>query len=242
LDWFKNWFDSFYYHKLYRHRNTAEAQEFIDNVIGFIHPKKDSRILDLACGKGRHSIYLNKKGFDVVGVDLSQNSINEANKDSNSKLHFYAMDMRELECVKPFDFVLNLFTSFGYFQNKSENLEVLKGVHSILNKDGILVIDFLNATKVIKNLVPEESQEVDGIKFTINRMIENNTVVKRIGVLDGDKVANFQERVSMFELSDFEEMFTQTGFKLINYFGNYQLDKFDPNSSDRLILVVQKQD
>ena len=241
MDWFKNWFDSFYYHKLYRHRNTAEAQEFIDNIIQFIQPKPESRILDLACGKGRHSIYLNKKGYDVVGVDLSQNSITEANKSKNSKLHFYPMDMRKLECNQPFDFVLNLFTSFGYFQNKAENLAVLNGANSILNKEGILVIDFLNATKVIKNLVPEESQEVDGIKFTINRLIENNTVVKKIGVKDGQESFNFQERVSMFELSDFEEMFNETGFKLLNYFGNYKLDTFDPNSSDRLILVAQKQ-
>ena len=81
LDWFKNWFDSFYYHKLYAHRDSAEAQEFIDNIIEYTHPVSGSRILDLACGKGRHSVYLNKKGFDVVGVDLSQNSIEEATRD-----------------------------------------------------------------------------------------------------------------------------------------------------------------
>ena len=240
MDWFKNWFDSFYYHKLYRHRNTAEAQEFIDNILNFIHPESNSRILDLACGKGRHSIYLNKKGYDVVGVDLSQNSIDEANKNANSKLHFYPMDMRKLECSEPFDLVMNLFTSFGYFQNKSENLEVLKGVNSILNTNGILVIDFLNATKMIKNLVKEESQEVDGIQFIINRLIENNTVVKKITVRDKAETFDFQERVSMFELADFEEMFQATGFKLINHFGNYKLDEFDSSKSDRLILVAQK--
>lgn len=241
MDWFKNWFDSFYYHKLYRHRNTAEAEEFIDNILAFIKPEKESRILDLACGKGRHSIYLNKKGYNVVGVDLSQNSITEANKSANSSLHFYPMDMRKLSCDEPFDFVLNLFTSFGYFQNKSENIEVLNGVHSILNDNGILVIDFLNATKVIKNLVPEETKNIEGIKFTINRLIEDQTVVKKIGVQDNGQSFDFQERVSMFELADFKAMFEKTGFKLINHFGNYQLDKFDPNTSDRLILVVQKQ-
>ena len=241
MDWFKNWFDSFYYHKLYRHRNTAEAEEFIDNILAFIQPKQGSHILDLACGKGRHSIYLNKKGYEVVGVDLSNNSINEANKSKNDTLHFYPMDMRNLSCDKPFDFVLNLFTSFGYFQNKSENIEVLNGVHSILNENGILVIDFLNATKVIKNLVPEEVKNIDGIKFTINRLIEDQTVVKKIGVEDQEESFRFQERVSMFELSDFESMFEKTEFKLLHYFGNYKLEEFDPNSSDRLILVAQKQ-
>lgn len=240
MDWFKNWFDSFYYHKLYRHRNTAEAAEFIDNILDLVHPKPDARILDLACGKGRHSIYLNKKGFDVVGVDLSQNSINEANKSANQTLHFYPMDMRKLECDQPFDLVMNLFTSFGYFNHIPDNLAVLKGVHEILQPNGIVVIDFLNATKVIKHLVPEEAQVVDGITFTINRFIEDQTVVKAISVKDGDETFNYQERVSMFELLDFKEMFDATGFKLLHHFGNYQLDAFDASSSDRLILIAQR--
>ena len=240
MDWFKNWFDSFYYHKLYRHRNTAEAQLFIDNIIAHVQPKNHSRIMDLACGKGRHSIYLNKKGYNVVGVDLSHNSIQEANNSANETLHFYQMDMRELTCEKPFDMVMNMFTSFGYFQHKSDNVKVLNGVNSILNADGILVLDFLNASKVIQNLVPEENQEVDGITFTINRLIEDQTIVKKIHVQDGEIENDFQERVSMFELADFQEMFAQTGFELINHFGNYKLDTFDPKVSDRLILVAKK--
>ena len=240
MDWFKNWFDSFYYHKLYRHRNTAEAQEFIDNVLNYLNPKPDSRILDLACGKGRHSIYLNEKGYDVVGVDLSQNSIDEANKSANNTLHFYQMDMRALECTKPYNLVMNLFTSFGYFNSKTDNIKVLQGVHDILEPNGILVIDFLNASKVIRNLVPEEIQKVDKITFTINRFIEDQTVVKTIKVRDGNERYSFQERVSMFELADFEKMFAETGFTLKAHFGNYQLEKFDADSSDRLILVAQK--
>jgi len=240
LDWFKNWFDSFYYHKLYRHRNTAEAQEFIDNILNYIQPKPKSRILDLACGKGRHSIYLNKKGYDVVGVDLSQNSIDEANKSSNKSLHFFQMDMRELSCDEPYNVVVNLFTSFGYFTDKNDNLKVLKGLHNILEPKGVLIIDFLNASKVINNLVKEEIQKIDSVKFTINRFVEDQTIVKTIAVRDGNERYKFQERVSMFELADFEDMFAKSGFKLMAHFGNYQLNTFDPDSSDRLILIAQK--
>ena len=240
MDWFKNWFDSFYYHKLYRHRNTAEAEEFIDNILNYIDPKSGSRILDLACGKGRHSIYLNKKGYDVVGVDLSQNSIDEATKSANETLQFHQMDMRKLTCTQPFNLVMNLFTSFGYFVHKDDNVEVLKGVNSILETKGVLVIDFLNATKVINNLVPQEVQKIDKVTFTINRFIEDQTVVKTIKVRDGNERYSFQERVSMFELADFEEMFNRTGFELIAHFGNYQLGEFDADVSDRLILVAKK--
>ena len=213
---------------------------FIDNIIDFIQPQKESTILDLACGKGRHSIYLNKKGFNVTGVDLSQNSINEANKQANAQLHFHQMDMREIKPIQSFNLVMNMFTSFGYFDHKSDNLKVLNGVHSVLNPNGYLVIDFLNASKVIQNLVKEEKQEIDHITFTINRFIKDQTVVKQIHVSDNEQEFNFQERVSMFELSDFEEMFTQTGFKLVTSFGNYHLNEFNPQKSDRLILVAQK--
>lgn len=240
MDWFKNWFDSFYYHKLYRHRNTAEAQLFMDNIIEFIKPTPSSSILDLACGKGRHSIYLNKKGFNVVGVDLSENSILQANAHANDNLHFYQMDMREIKTEESFDLVLNMFTSFGYFQHTSDNIKVLTGIHSILKPNGFLVIDFLNATKVIQNLVAEEKQNVDTIQFTINRLIEDQTVVKKINVLDGENDLNFEERVSMFELQDFVEMFAKSGLELIHHFGDYHLNKFDPSISDRLILVAKK--
>lgn len=242
MDWFKNWFDSFYYHKLYRHRNTEEAKVFIDNIIDYIQPLDHSRILDLACGKGRHSIYLNSKGFNVVGVDLSQNSIDIANQSANKDLHFHQMDMRHLSSPEPFNLVVNLFTSFGYFNHLSENLDVLNGVNRILETNGVVVIDFLNATKVIQNLVAEESQTVDGIQFVINRFIENDTVVKTIEVTDGEQKFDFQERVSMFELSDFKSMLQQTGFKLLNHFGDYQLNPFKESESDRLIIVAQKQD
>lgn len=240
MDWFENWFDSFYYHKLYRHRDMAEAQFFIDNIIQFIQPSPKARIMDLACGKGRHSIYLNSKGFNVVGVDLSKNSILEANKSKNANLHFYEMDMRALTCDEPFDLILNMFTSFGYFKNKSENLEVLQGVNSILQPNGIVVIDFLNASTVINKLVSEEVKEIDQIHFTINRKVENNTIVKSIEVKDETKSFHFEERVSALELQDFEEMFKATGFELLHSFGNYKLDPFDKNTSDRLILMAKK--
>ena len=150
------------------------------------------------------------------------------------------MDMRELTCTKPFNVVMNLFTSFGYFNDKNDNLKVLTSVHQSLEPNGVLVIDFLNASRVINNLVPEEIKKIESLKFTINRFIEDQTVVKTIAVRDGNERYKFQERVSMFELADFEEMFSQTGFQLQSHFGNYKLEKFDPNTSDRLILVAKK--
>lgn len=93
--WYASWFDTPYYHILYKDRDYDEAQLFIDNLTHYLNIAEDATILDVACGKGRHAIYLNSLGYDVVGTDLSSNSIEEAKAFENEKLHFEVHDMRE---------------------------------------------------------------------------------------------------------------------------------------------------
>src|ERR1700751_1194972 len=118
MQWFECWFDSPYYHLLYGTRDEKEASFFLDNLLHHIKLKEHARCWDLNCGKGRHSIYLHKKGFDVIGTDLSEKSIDHAKKFESETLHFYKHDMRSLFYSNYFDAVFNLFTSFGYFRNK----------------------------------------------------------------------------------------------------------------------------
>jgi len=154
-DWFESWFDTEYYHILYKERNDEEAQLLMDNLTQYLNLPEEARILDLACGKGRHAIYLNSLGYDVTGIDLSENSITEASAYANEKLHFKVHDMRET-CDEKYDAIFNLFTSFGYFDEDDDNLKTLKAIHNSLTETGFAVIDFMNADYVIDNLVPEE--------------------------------------------------------------------------------------
>ena len=131
----------------------TEAQLFMDNITSYLNLPEDAKILDLACGKGRHSMYLNKLGFDVTGADLSENSIKEAAESANETLHFTVHDMRE-PFEEKFDAIFNLFTSFGYFDNDADNLKTLIAIRESLTEYGFAVIDFMNADQVIKNLVP----------------------------------------------------------------------------------------
>jgi len=142
--WYSSWFDTPYYHILYKDRNDAEAQVFMDNLTHYLNLPEEAKILDLACGKGRHSIYLNQLGYDVTGTDLSENSIAEASKSSNEKLHFKVHDMR-LPFEEKYDAVFNLFTSFGYFDNDEDNFKTLSAIKESLTEYGFAVIDFLNA-------------------------------------------------------------------------------------------------
>jgi cyclopropane fatty-acyl-phospholipid synthase-like methyltransferase len=236
-NWFINWFNSPYYHVLYKDRNEQEAEHFIDNLVSFLKPAPSSKTLDLACGKGRHAIYLNKKGLDVTGVDLSEESIRHARQFENETLSFYVHDMRRTLIINGYDFVFNLFTSFGYFEKDSDNKATLKAATGALKMSGTLVLDFMNVNKSMQNLRPEETKIVNGITFQIKRIVEKNFIVKDIHFTDQGKDYHFQERVRALTLDDFKNYFTDCGLSIKYLFGDYQLNTFDPEKSDRLILI-----
>ncbi|HEY4652636.1 MAG TPA: class I SAM-dependent methyltransferase [Pontibacter sp.] len=239
-EWFSTWFDSPYYHILYKNRDEQEAQQFIDTLLTYLHPKPHEKILDLACGKGRHAVYLNQKGYDVTGIDLSEQSIAYARQFENERLHFAVHDMREVYQPESFDFILNLFTSFGYFTNETENVVALCAVAKSLKHGGKLVIDFMNTELTINNLVAEEVKEVQGIKFCIHRGVENGFVVKTIRFTDNGRDYCFEERVRALRQEDFTEYFKMAQLRLADVFGDYDLRPYDPAQSERMIFVLKK--
>lgn len=237
-NWFASWFDTPYYHILYKDRDYEEAQLFMDNITGYLNLPEDAKILDLACGKGRHSIYLNKLGYDVTGADLSENSIKEASKHTNDKLHFVVHDMRDT-CNEKYDAIFNLFTSFGYFESDDDNLTTLKAIHNSLTEYGFAVIDFMNVHKVIADLVSQETKVIDGIEFHIKRYVEDNHIIKEIDFNDKGKQFHFTEKVKALTLEDFEAMMEEAGIYLLDVFGDYKLHKFYKNESERLIMIFK---
>ncbi len=241
-EWFASWFDSPYYHVLYDNRDETEANTFMTNLMQFGNFASNTRILDLACGKGRHSLYLNNLGYHVTGMDLSASSILEASKFQNEKLTFIRQDMRDPLPENEYDLVLNLFTSFGYFENPDENLAVLKNIHRALSSKGALVIDFFNADCVLKNIVPSETVTKKGVEFRLERFVENGFIKKKISFTAEGKQNEFCEKVQLFGLRDFQEMLAECGFEIKNSFGDYNLGKFVAADSKRLILIAEKSD
>lgn len=234
--WYASWFDTEFYHILYKDRDYREAKLFMGNLIDYLDLDKNAHILDLACGKGRHSIYLNQLGFPVTGVDLSKNSIQAAQKHATETLQFKVHDMTQTLPTK-FDAVFNLFTSFGYFDKEEDNLNTLKAIKQELKPGAKAVIDFMNVDYVAKNLVPKEIKTVEGIDFHIKRWIEDGFIKKNIQFTVNQEKYNFTERVKMLSLKDFQNYFDQVGISLIDCFGNYQLQKFDQQQHQRLILI-----
>lgn len=238
-EWFSNWFDSEYYHILYQHRDDLEAQRFIHNLIKFLKVNTGAKALDLACGKGRHSIYLSKMGLDVVGMDLSLQSINHAKQYEHDNLRFECKDMRA-PLERKYDFIFNLFTSFGYFEDNEDDLKVLQNMSSGLkDKNSRIIIDFINARKAIDQLKCKETQHLNGIDFNIKRSVRNFFIQKNIQFEDNGSYFDHTERVRAYFLEDFESMFDQVGLILENCFGNYSLGPYDQKNTDRLIMIAR---
>lgn len=237
-NWYSSWFDTPYYHILYKDRNYREAQIFMDNLTHYLNLPEKAKVLDLACGKGRHSIYLNQLGYDVLGADLSENSIAEASKNSNETLHFKVHDMRE-PFEEKFDAIFNLFTSFGYFESDDDNLTTLKAIKESLSEYGFAVIDFMNVANVIENLVPEEVKTVDEIDFHIKRYVEDGHIFKEIDFEDKGRKYHFTEKVKALTLKDFQDLMDEAGIFLLDIFGDYKLKKFYKTESERLIMIFK---
>lgn len=239
-EWFASWFDTKYYHTLYQHRDEKEAKIFIQKLIENLQIPKGEKVLDLACGKGRHSITLNELGYDVIGADLSSNSIAIASKSSKPGLHFVVHDMRETIPNTSFSAVFNLFTSFGYFDKESDNLKVLESIHKMLEEKGLLIIDFMNITHVINKLTPEETKNINGIEFRISKKYDGKHIFKEIKFEDNREKFHYTEKVQVLTFEIFEKLLSQTGFKILRTFGDIDLNPFDKINSDRLIIIAQK--
>ena len=235
---YNNWFDSSYYHILYDNRDYNEAKEFVKTILNHLKLKKNSKILDAACGKGRHSIEIEKFGYKVTGIDLSKNSIREAKKNENKNLNFLIHDI-SVPMNEKYDAVFNLFTSFGY-HDKKKDLDVLNAIEINLKNNGIGIIDFFNINRVKNELVKKEIIVKKDIKFNITRKVNKNYVSKNITFEDNQTSYKYNESVNALSLKEFEEYFSKTNLEILEVFGDYNLKEFKTNVSPRLIILFQK--
>lgn len=240
--WFKNWFNSPYYHQLYFNRDDREAAAFIDKLINYLKPAPDCSMLDVACGKGRHSIQLANQGFDVTGIDLSDDSINEALQYETDKLHFYKHDMRLPFWINYFDYAFNFFTSFGYFRTRREHDNAIRTIAQSIKKDGVFVMDFLNVHYAEDHLVHQSEKEIDGINFLITKWFDETHFYKKIVVEDENlqEPLIYTEKVAKFSLGDFTEMFAYQGLQIQEVFGDYDFGNYDVKRSPRMLMIAKK--
>jgi len=241
MDWYKNWFGSPFYKILYQNRDDLEAQEFVENLLGYLRPAPGSTMLDIACGEGRFARQLAEHGFDVIGIDISAESIETAKAYETENLQFFVQDMRLPFYVNYFDYAFNFFTSFGYFAHDRDHALAARSFAASLKNNGLLIIDYFNFEQVMDNFVPEETIRRGSYTFHINRKLERKHIVKEINFVDAQKKQRqYTESVATFALADFIKMFKSTEMSLVNTFGDYQLNPYHPVNSPRLIMIFKK--
>lgn len=241
-EWYKKSFGQDYL-IVYRHRDFAGAMEEVKAMVDWLQLDPGASILDLCCGTGRHALALANFGYRVTGLDLSAVLLNEAKKnDPQGIVTWVHGDMRHIPEFEPFDAVVNLFTSFGYFEQDAENEQVLKGMADVLKSDGKFIVDFLNPEYVKRHLVPYSERVVDTFLIVEERSIENDYVQKKITIRERSGAErHYMERVKLYGKSFFAQAMSKYGLEIDALYGDYAKQPYEEATSPRLIIVGTKQ-
>jgi SAM-dependent methyltransferase len=238
--WFKSWFDTEQYHELYGHRDEKEAQYFIIKLCDFMKISPGSLCADLACGKGRHSNTLASLGMKVLGLDLSENSIDYAKKNAIPGAEFATHDMRLPLPKNDFSAIFNLFTSFGYFDNIEDDEKVIQNQYEGLKKGGVFIQDYINAEAVTINLPKKETIIKPKTRFEIHKFVEDGRIKKNIKFKVNGEAYDYTENVKIYSMEQLQALHIKAGFSVKHIFGNYALEDFDSKTSPRLIMISEK--
>lgn len=234
-EWFEQWFGEAYL-RLYPHRDDEDAGAAVALIDGLV-PLAGRRVLDLACGPGRHAAQLSSRGARVVGLDLSLPLLARARMRTRGAVPMVRADMRQLPFGPgTFDMVVNLFTSFGYFADDAQHQAVLADAASLLRRGGAFVLDFFNAAAVREGLVPREECVVGSQRVVIQRRIDPNGrhVIKEMQLLDDGR--SFIERVRLFTGDELVRMMRNAALDVRHRFGDYDGRPFC-DTSPRAILI-----
>lgn len=236
-DWFEEWFGEEYL-QLYPHRDKADAARMVTLLRGTLPWRQGWRVLDVGCGPGRHSEALEAAGARPIGLDLSATLLDRAREVTRAPL--VRADMRALPVRDgSMDLTVNLFTSFGYFQEDEAHRTALQDMVRTVRRGGWFAIDFLNPEQVRRDLVAAEELSLGSQVATVTRRITDHGrfVLKTIRTPDGRE---FMERVRLFEPEELREMLTSAGIRLTAEFGSYDGTLLS-TSSHRTIFMGTRQ-
>ncbi len=245
-EWYTSLFDELgaYWTEIADARNTEKEVEFIAKAT-----KTLGLVLDLCCGTGRHSILLAKKGWNIVGLDISTNLLRTAKERmAKSDVHFPLVrgEMRHLPFKSAtFATVINMFTSFGYLPSEKEDLKSLKEVARTLRLDGSFLIDIVNREHLLQVF-----QEKDWGEFPSFYMLETRTLDAERSRLysqwilidkNSGRAGTFDHNLRLYSLPQLQKMLEEAGFTAEEVYGNYEGQEYNLDSS-RLIVLAKKKD
>lgn len=240
--WYEN--EEFWRDSPFNIDKIERAPKEIDKIESLADLDPAIKVLDLCCGTGRHSIVLAKRGYDVTGVDLTRHYIEKARKKAEEKefdIEFVEKDMREFKREDNFDLVLNLWTSFGFFEDEQENMKVLENIYASLRPKGKLIMDLMSK-EILARIFEEKdwSESEDGFVLE-QRSVEKDwswMKVRRILITDeGQKEYNISHRI--YSAKELKDMLKQVGFSSIKVYGSFDGEPYK-EEADRLVVLAKK--
>lgn len=232
MTWYREWFGEEYL-ELYSHRDEEEARKqvrFFRAQFGMI----PGLMLDLACGTGRHIGEFRAAGYRVAGCDLSWTLLRHGIADLGP-MPLVRAEMRRLPFASgAFDGLVNFFTSFGYFEEESENVRTVREMSRVLAKGAPFLFDYLNVQRELDRLVEREEREGENGTILIERWFDasSRTFNKRITI--GEK--KFLERVKGYDLDEITAIFASSGMAIREAYGDFDGGPYTPRTP-RLILL-----
>jgi SAM-dependent methyltransferase len=245
VDWYEEWFGE-EYKLVYPHRNEAEAKEQIEFLKRHIHLPEGAKVLDLCCGCGRHAVEIDGLGYTVVGLDLSEELLDLACTRAsacNADINFIRCDMREIPYSNHFDLIVNFFTSFGYFDDDSDNVKVLTAIAKALKSGGKFLIDYMNPDSVAKSLVKRDEKDIaGGIHVIQERWIDESPrrINKKITLIRDGKESYYRESVRMYSYEEMMDMLSGAGLRLTETYGDFADSEYTKDSP-RMVLMGEKE-
>ncbi|MCL0081979.1 class I SAM-dependent methyltransferase [Dehalococcoidia bacterium] len=244
-EWFEDeaFWESFYPF-LFTQERFQIAEEQVEKILELVDFKGHD-VLDLCCGPGRHSIALAKKGLTVTGVDRSRFLLAKAEaraEEQNVEVEWVEEDMRYFTCHEAFDLVLNMFTSFGYFDNKDDDLKVLQNIHQSLRPGGICLLDVVGKEWLAKAFQPTTAQEAPDGSLLVQRheIFDDWTRIRNEWILvKKDKAESFRFHHTIYSAQELKDRLRQVGFQRIRMFGDLEGNEYGPNAR-RLVAVGWK--
>ncbi len=229
---------------LFTDKKLKEAGEEVEKIISLADLDSDIKVLDLCCGIGRHSIVFADRGYDVTAVDITEHYLERAREKGEEKsveIEFIKEDMRKFKREGEFDIVLNLFTSFGYFEDNDENLQVLKNVYKSLKPNGKFILDVLGKEVIARIFKGKEWKEINGDIWLFERNIKKDWSRfedNMMKVVNGD-VKEFNTSHWLYSAKELKDMLEGVGFTSLDVYGNYDGKPYD-EEADRLVVLAEK--
>jgi SAM-dependent methyltransferase len=229
---------------MFHEDRLAATPTEVDQLLALTTPDPEAKILDLGCGPGRHSLELARRGFEVTGVDRTSIYLEEARAIAAEQLlvvEFVQDDMRAFLRQSSFDVVLSMYTSFGYFKEAAENLQVLSNIFGCLRPGGFLLMEIMGKEVLARVFQERDWREQDGIFFLQERKIVDNwnRIENRWLLLHPERRLEYRLDHWLYSSSELKSLLQSVGFGSIEIYGGLDGSPYD-NSATRLVVVARK--